>query len=228
MMEFALITARAGSQGLPGKNVADLGGVPLIAWTVRAALGSGVFGRVVVSTDSAEIAAAARAAGAEVPFLRPADLATAEARSVDVVRHALTTLGVTGRFALLQPTSPFRNAHHLRAAAARLEACGCASLVSVVAAKPLSLYFRLDETGQLHRASAAEPRPHRRQDTAPLYTPNGAIYLSETERFLATMDFHSEDTIGYEMSRIDSLDIDDPEDLELARAIVGQHLRAID
>lgn len=228
MIDLALITARAGSQGLPGKNVAELGGVPLIAWTVRAVLASGLFDRVVVSTDGAEIAAAARAAGAEVPFLRPADLATAEARSVDVVRHALQALGVAGRFALLQPTSPFRNAHHLRAAAERLEAGVGASLVSVVGAKPASWHFRLDEAGRLHGASAVGVRPHRRQDTAPLYTPNGAIYLSETERFLATMDFYSGDTIGYEMSRIDSLDIDDPEDLELARAIVAQRLRTID
>lgn len=228
MISLALIGARADSQGLPGKNVAELGGEPLIVWTVRAALASGVFARVVVSTDGAEIAAAARAAGAEVPFMRPADLATAEARSVDVVRHALMTLGVAGPFALLQPTSPFRNARHLRAAAARIEACGGTSLVSVVGAKPVSWHFRQDKAGRLQRASAAGARPHRRQDAAPLFVPNGAIYLSETESFLATMDLYSGGMIGYEMSRIDSLDIDDPEDLELARAIVGQRLRMID
>jgi len=228
MIDLALITARAGSQGLPGKNIAELGGVPLIAWTVRAALASGVFGRVVVSTDDAEIAAAARAAGAEVPFLRPVELATAEARSVEVVRHALETLAVSGQFALLQPTSPFRNAHHLREAAARLEAVGGTSLISVVGAKPLSWLFRLDESGRLCCANTGEVPVSRRQDAIPLYAPNGAIYLCETERFLASTELRFDDTLGYEMSRIDSVDIDDPEDLALARAIVSQGLREID
>ena len=116
MLDLAIITARAGSVGLPGKNVAELGGVPLIAWTVRAAMASRCFRRVIVSTDGPAIMSAARAAGAEVPFVRPAELATSAARSSDVVLHALSATKTTGAFALLQPTSPFRSAEHIRQA----------------------------------------------------------------------------------------------------------------
>jgi len=228
MIDLALITARAGSKGVPGKNIADLGGVPLIAWTIRAALASGLFGRVIVSTDGAEIAAAAQAAGAEVPFLRPAHLATAQARSVNVVRHALDATDTQGRFALLQPTSPFRNAHHLREAAARLDAGPGGSLVSVVKGKPLPWQFSMDADGRMTRVAVDGDAVHRRQDATPLHTPNGALYLCHADRFRADETLFFDDTLGYAMSQIDSLDIDDPEDLELARAVVGQGLRRID
>lgn len=228
MIDLALIAARAGSEGVPGKNIADLGGVPLIAWTIRAALASGLFERVIVSTDAAGIAAAALAAGAEVPFLRPAHLATSEARSVDVVRHALDATGTQGRFALLQPTSPFRNAGHLREAAARFDASPAASLVSVVKGKPLPWQFSMDAEGRMTRVAADAGLVHRRQNAAPLHTPNGALYLCHADRFRADETLFFNDTRGYAMSQIDSLDIDDPEDLALARAVVGQGLRRID
>lgn len=228
MIDLALIPARAGSKGVPGKNIAKLGGLPLIAWTIRAALASGLFGRVIVSTDGDEIASAAQAAGAEVPFLRPAHLATAQARSVDVVRHALDATGTQGRFALLQPTSPFRNARHLREAAARLGADPAASVVSVVKGKPLPWHFSMDANHQMTRVAAGAALVHRRQDAAPLHTPNGALYLCHADRFRAEETLFFDDTLGYAMTQIDSLDIDDPEDLELARAVVGQGLRKVD
>ena len=228
MIDLAIITARAGSKGVPGKNIADLGGVPLIAWTIRAALASGLFGRVIVSTDGGGIAAAAQAAGAEVPFERPAHLATSETRSVDVVRHALDATGTQGRFALLQPTSPFRNAHHLREAAARFAGSHAASLVSVVKGKPLPWQFSMDSDGRMTPVAAEGAQVHRRQDAAPLYTLNGALYLCHADKFRADETLFFDDTLGYAMSQIDSLDIDDPEDLALARAVVGQGLRKID
>ena len=118
---LAVIPARAGSKGIPRKNLAPLGGRPLIAWTIAAALAAKSVGRVIVSTDSPEIADAARALGAEVPFLRPAELATDESESLPVLVHAAATADPDGQAAggaLLQPTSPLRTADDIDAAAA--------------------------------------------------------------------------------------------------------------
>jgi len=117
---IALIPARSGSTRVPGKNIRPLGEHPLIAYTIAAAAGSGLFGAVVVSTDDEETAAVARHYGAEVPFLRPAALAGATSPDIDWVEHALDELEAAGRrfecFALLRPTSPFRTADTIRRA----------------------------------------------------------------------------------------------------------------
>jgi CMP-N-acetylneuraminic acid synthetase len=228
LIELAIIPARAGSQGLPGKNIADLGGFPLIAWTVRAACSSGVFKRVIVSTDGDEIAALATVAGAEVPFMRPVYLATPEARSTDVVLHALDMCGTEGNFALLQPTSPFRNARHLKEAVAQYQEGKARSLVSVTKGKPLQWQFSCMPDGRLAPIAEDQGTLHRRQDAVPLYTPNGAIYLCSTSAFRASESLFFTDTLGYKMSQIDSIDIDEPDDLILAGAIVEQKLRIID
>lgn len=224
---LAIIPARGGSVGLPGKNIRPLGGRPLIAWTVRAALVSGCFDRVIVSTDSEEIAAAALDAGAEVPFLRPAQLATGEARSADVVRHALDQVRPVDKFALLQPTSPFRSAQHIRSALAVLEKSRASSLVSVCSGKPLQWHYHLSEGALLQPVSAAG-RVNKRQDAQPIFSPNGAIYMCDVAAFRAADSFFLADTVGFEMNHIDSLDIDDPTDFDLASAVVEQGLRAID
>ena len=109
---LGLIPARGGSKGLPGKNLMVLAGKPMIAWTIEAALAAHSIDDVVVTTDSAQIAAAARDAGADVPFMRPADLAADGTPMVDTVLHALDALEAQGQaydvVALLQPTSPLR------------------------------------------------------------------------------------------------------------------------
>jgi CMP-N,N'-diacetyllegionaminic acid synthase len=115
---IALVPARSGSTRVRGKNVRPLAGHPLIAYTIASAHEAGLFERVVVSTDSDEIAAVARHYGAEVPFLRPPEFATATSPDIEWVRHALAELGDDGleAFALLRPTSPFRTAQTIRRA----------------------------------------------------------------------------------------------------------------
>ena len=228
MMALALIPARAGSVGLPGKNVRPLGGLPLIAWTIRAAIRSGLFERVVVSTDSDEIGAVAHAHGAEVPFLRPANLATSTATSADVVAHALGALGTSGHFALLQPTSPFRSAAHLREAACRYGAGSAPSLVSVVSAKPAPWLREIDPQGGLRSLPGLTHDVTRRQDAVPAVLPNGAIYFAEVARFLNDRALIHEGGAAYSMGTIDSLDIDDAEDFALAEAVVAAGLRQPD
>ena len=116
----AFVPARAGSERVPGKNVRELAGHPLIAYSIAAARESGLFEAVVVSTDSEEIAEVARAYGAEVPALRPAEIATATSPDIEWVRHMFDVLDDEGRtfeiFSLLRPTSPFRGADTIRRA----------------------------------------------------------------------------------------------------------------
>jgi len=117
-LTVAFITARGGSKGLPGKNISDLGGKPLLAYTVEVALASKSINRYLVSTDYEDIAEASRNAGSEVPFIRPESLGTDTAHSPEVVEHAIDfiekTEGVTVNIAMmLQPTSPFRTGKHL-------------------------------------------------------------------------------------------------------------------
>lgn len=229
MIDVAIIPARGGSKGLPGKNIIELGGRPLIVWTIDSALQSGIFNRVIVSTDNDEIAETARLAGAELPFLRPADLATATAASAEVVLHALDFLDIQGSFALLQPTSPFRSAQDLRAAAALCNSANATSLISVAPSKPLSWAFTMEESGRLSRALKDGPVPTRRQDAPQTVTPNGAIYIQSASEFRTSHAFLGANTIGYKMNQIASLDIDDAVDLQIARAIVaaGLHREAL-
>ncbi len=125
---IALIPARGGSERVPGKNVRELGGHPLIAYTIAAAQSCGVFEAVVVSTDSPEIAAIAEGYGAEVPGLRPAEMASSTSPDIEWVRHTLAELAAEGRrcelFSLLRPTSPFRGPAAIRRAFEQLVALG--------------------------------------------------------------------------------------------------------
>jgi N-acylneuraminate cytidylyltransferase len=148
----ALIPARGGSKGLPGKNLADLGGRPLVSWSVRSALGAASVDRVVVCTDDEEIAAAASAAGAEVPWIRPAELATDDAPDLPVFQHALDRLeaggGPVAVFVHLRPTSPFREPGLIdRAVQLLIEhpAADSVRSVSPVAKTPFKMWFVDDD-----------------------------------------------------------------------------------
>lgn len=228
MIDLAIITARGGSVGLPGKNIRLLGGVPLIAWTVRAALASSRFLRVVVDTDDEGIAAAGKAFGAEVPYLRPACLATSAASSADVVRHCLDRLAVDRDFALLQPTSPFRCARHLREAVDQYRQSGAPSVIGVTSGKPVEWALTIGEGGVLSSAVDRATEVARRQDATPVVMPNGALYVTSSAKFRDGGSFRPTGTVGYLMGMIDSIDIDTAEDFAVAEAVVATRLRSID
>ncbi|KRE14393.1 hypothetical protein ASE66_13500 [Bosea sp. Root483D1] len=223
MTTLTVIPARGGSKGLPGKNIIDFGGRPLIHWTIAAAVDSGVCGQVIVSTDDAAIAQAAVDGGASVPFLRPPALATDKANSLDVVRHAIQALqdasgGKIATIILLQPTSPLRDANDI-ARAHRLfsDGAGRRPVVSVCAVKfQPSWIFDLAPDGGLSPAFGADAVANRRQDSPQRYMPNGAIYIADAEAILSGGGFF-EGAQGYVMPRDRSVDIDDADDLELAR-----------
>lgn len=221
---IALTPARGGSKGVPRKNLADLGGRPLIAWTIAAARDCPHISRICVSTDDAEIADTARAWGADVPFLRPADLSGDEAPMLAVARHFVDTLELSDEqiVALLQPTSPFRTAEDLSAAIDLFISSGASALVSVVRSESHPHWtFRMMDRGRVAPFIAGQEKPTRRQDLEPAYRPNGAIYLCRAGAIRCNDGWSGPDTVGYEMPRERSLDIDDPWDLDIARALIG-------
>ena len=225
-IDLCIIPARGGSVGVPRKNVANLAGYPLIHWTIRAALASNCFERVIVSTDDYQIASEAQKAGAEVPFIRPASLATSTAPSSYVIEHALQHFPEVLTFGLLQPTSPFRSAAHIGEAVSSFRMAEALSLVSVQKAKPVAWCFQGID-GYLVRQSEAEVIS-RRQDAAETYSLNGAIYLCETGSFQRNSGIPLPGAKYYVMGGIDSIDIDDWEDFALASAIADSRLRTID
>jgi CMP-N,N'-diacetyllegionaminic acid synthase len=218
----AIVPARGGSKGLLRKNLRDLAGKPLIAWTLAAAQAARGVDRLVVSTEDAEIAAVARALGAEI-VERPATLAQDETPTLPVLRHALDTLGeVPDAVLTLQPTSPLRTAAHIEAALAAFYADPRAdSLVSTIDVPhvfhPRSVMKR-DAEGYLV-PYLDEAQPHRRQDKEPVFARNGAaIYVTRTAR-LAEYVFGGR-LVGFAMDAQSSLDIDTAEDLAHAEAIL--------
>ena len=179
---LALIPARGGSKGLPGKNILPLAGQSLVARAAAAARESGVVDRMIVSTDSHEIADEARRAGVDVPFMRPAALAADDTPMLPVLRHAVETLEAAGWTAeiivLLQPTSPLRQPAHLRDAVTRLRESGADSVVSVVEVpRHLSPDYVMRVVGDELKPFLPEgERTTRRQDARAAYVRDGTVY----------------------------------------------------
>ncbi len=222
----ALVTARGGSKRLPGKNIRQLGGRPLIAWSIAAALKSLHVRRVIVSTDCVEIAEAARQAGGEVPFLRPPELSGDHAAHHDVVAHAVDWLerdeGRLPEFlCLLQPTSPLRSASDIDATLDLIieTEADCAFAVSSVTTHP-ALMYRLDGP----KASPYLPPREgyvRTQDLDPLYYVNGAVYVVRPSSFRERSTLLSQHPVAYVMNHERAVDIDHEWDFRLAEILFG-------
>jgi len=231
---LGVISARGGSKSIPRKNIVDLAGKPLIAWTIEAALSSGVVDRLIVSTEDAEIAETARRYEAEVPFLRPAKLARDDTPGIEPVLHAVRWLEEHEGYRpawvmLLQPTSPFRSADDIRAAVGMMCERGADAVVSVCEVEHHPYWVkRLCEGGRLATLVSLEGAYPSRQDLPSAVALNGAIYLIRRDVLLAQQTFYTERTYGYVMPRERSLDIDTPWDLYLAQLIARdrtQHAR---
>jgi len=221
MNRLLLIPARGGSKGIPRKNLSLLGGLPLIAWTIKEALASKT-GRVIVSTDCEEIADAARQAGAEVPFLRPAELAADDTPSFDVAAHAVNWWRENNgawpeTLVLLQPTSPFRSAEDISAGAKLLESSSAPAVVAVCEARSHPYLSRkIGPDGVLEYFLEGSEKASRRQDFPAAYQVNGALYVIRTQVLLAEKSFQPRGTRAYVMPPERSLDIDSAADLRQA------------
>jgi N-acylneuraminate cytidylyltransferase len=211
---LGLIPARGGSIALPRKNVLPLGGKPLIAWTINAALASKYLDRVVLSSDDPEIMDVAQAWGCEVPFRRPAKLSAAETPTIEVVLHALHQLPGFDYVVLLQPTSPLRTALDIDGALEKCILAQAPSCVSVVWVEksPQWMYYLNDEQ-RLRPVLADETMASRRQDVEPVYALNGAVYVAQTKTLQDSAQFVTAGTIGYVMPPDRSPDVDTELDL---------------
>ncbi len=229
MKTLALIPARGGSKSIPGKNLSELAGRPLIAWTIEAALKAITCDRTVVSTDSQDVSNAAREAGAEVPFVRPTEISGDEVPALEVIRHAVDELGkhdgwCADLVVYLQPTSPFRRAEHIDGAVRQFLEKRPDVLVSVVrvphAFSPDSLLVR--ENDEIRNYIPQKAQMLRRQNKPLYWARNGpALLVATTEHFKTKDSIYSGRTCGYEMSALDSIDIDEAGDLFLARALAA-------
>lgn len=219
---LGIIPARGGSRSIPRKNLVPLAGRPLLEYTCEAALSSRRLNRTILSTDDEEIAGAGKACGVEVPFLRPSDLARDGTPMVDVVQHAVSWLAEHERYlaeliVILQPTSPLRRAEHIDAALDLIIETGADTVVSVVQVphqfNPVSL-MRLDN-GRLVPL-VDQPMILRRQDKPLVYARNGPAVLVVRREVIAQGRLYGDTVRPLEMSLMDSVDVDGPDDLALA------------
>jgi CMP-N,N'-diacetyllegionaminic acid synthase len=220
---IAVIAARGGSKGLPRKNILPLGGKPLIAWSIEAAAQSRYLDRAVVSTDDPEIAEAARAFGGDVPFMRPAELATDEAPIVDAVLHAVDSIEESyDDVVLLQASSPLRRAFDIDGAIELYRRKGAATCVSVTAvSKGPWWMYRTDRDGYL-QPFIERSGTHRRQELPSLVMPNGAVYVAGLDYLRHTRTFYGDRAAAYEMPPDLSPDIDSELDLRVAEALLSR------
>ena len=216
---LALIPARGGSKGIKHKNIIDLCGKPLIAYTVEAAKKSRYIDDVILSTDDDEIAKVASEYGAEVPFMRPKELATDAAKTIDAVISAIDMLKECGRnydiLVLLQPTQPLRTEQDIDESLELFLRKGCKSVVAVSPVDDSPLLMRyMDEENKMCKVLDVSSTC-RRQDMPNYYKVNGCIYINSIEEVITELSFNDNE-IPYFMPRERAADIDEMVDLVVA------------
>lgn len=225
MTTLAVIPARGGSKGIPRKNLVDLGGKPLLHWTIEAAHRSGVIDHLVVSSDSQEILACAAEAGSGTHD-RPLALAADDVHSVHVVHDVVAHESDEGRrpeiVVMLLPTSPFRRPEHIIEAVAVLQTSRPPAVVSVVEHDKQMIHLRhLSAEGELEPLLPWNQLTAQRQDQPRLYALNGSIYVARAEELRRAGTFHVPGAMAIVMGRTASIDINEPSDLEWARYVLA-------
>jgi CMP-N,N'-diacetyllegionaminic acid synthase len=222
----SIITARGGSKGIPRKNIALVGGRPLIDYTIKASLGSHYITDTYVTSDSDEILAVAGKSGAR-PIKRPAELATDTASSELAIMHAVNQIQAqTGRcpevFILLQPTSPLRDSQDIDKAFETFFEAGADALISGIEPQvnPLKQMI-VSEDGSLKTLTDDPTVPFKARQLLPrAFQPNGAIYIIKTELFIKTELLIGDRTVPFYMDEIKSIDIDTEADIEEVQKII--------
>ena len=222
MSLLALIPARGGSKGIPGKNIRLLAGIPLIAHTIKAAQQVPAITRIVVSTDDAEIAQVTKQWGAEIPFMRPAELARDDTPGIAPALHALEQIPEPSEILLLQPTSPLRSSQDIEGIISFKNQKTCQSTVSVsTSPKHPQWMFRLSQDGSLQPFIDAT-YADRRQELDSAYVLNGSMYLCDRAWLQNQGSFVGPGTLGYPIPPERSVDIDTPLDWLWAETLL-QH-----
>ena len=224
---LAIIPARGGSKGLPGKNIKALCEKPLIAWSIEAGLKSKHLDEVMVTTDYQNIADVSKQYGASVPFLRPDELASDTATSFDAIKHTIEYYKneLNKEFdyiVLLEPTSPLREASDIDKAIEVLLDSDADSIVGICRTEDQNPAFLVlkNEKSLISGYENKEMKVLRRQDIKDVYFFEGTIYISKTNVLLDKKTFYHENTIGYEVPKYKSLEIDDMDDFVMVEAIM--------
>ena len=222
---LAIIPARGGSKRLPRKNVLDLYGKPLIAWSIEAGLKSQYIDAVVVTSDDDEILDISKKFGAET-IKRPDELAGDTATTFDAIKHTIDNLEKYDYIVLLQPTSPLRDEKHINEAIELLESKNADAAVSVCEMDHSPLWSNtLPEDGSMKGFLRDEVLNKRSQDLEKYYRLNGAIYICKTEKLLKERSFFLKENIfAYVMDRQSSIDIDEEIDFKIAEILMSKDL----
>lgn len=224
---IAIIPARGGSKRVPGKNIRPLGGKPMIAYSIQAALKSNLFHRVIVSTDSEEIAAVATANGAEVPYLRSAlisdDVTPVSAVTADVLERLDPDGTVYGAVAQLMANCPMRTADDIVASYKQFCASGADSQISLVRYGWQNPWWAMRRDADSYKLDPLFPREMtaRSQDLPELFCPTGAIWWGKASVIREQKTFHIAGRTGWEINWKHGVDIDTPEDMDFAEVLLS-------
>ena len=223
MKPVAIIPARGGSKRIPGKNIKPFGGVPMIAHPIATALESGLFSRIIVSSEDEEISSIARRFGAETPFVRPPELASDHAPTAPVLAHALRWLendtGLPGQCCLMYPATPFLTPETLLQGREILSSSGAATAFAA-AEHPAPIFRALQVDGNGFAKMIWPEHMHTRsQDLPRTVYDAGQFYWCDVRAFLAEGELYARRMVPVMLSRLQAIDIDTPEDWELAEAL---------
>jgi CMP-N,N'-diacetyllegionaminic acid synthase len=224
---LGLIPARAGSKGIPGKNIKLLDGKPLIQYAIEGALESGSITKVAVSTDSQEIADISRNLGADVPFIRPSHLADDSSPTIDTVIHSLEYYQNQGEHfdavCLLQTTHPFRTSQDIESSIKKFKVDSADTLISVIDVphefNPHWVFIK-DAVGNFKIATGDEKIISRRQELPDAYIRNGAIYITQSSVLLKEKSLYGKRLSAYKMSSDNHVNLDTKDDWRRAEAII--------
>ena len=218
---LAVILARGGSKRLPRKNVIELAGKPMMAWSIESAKKSKYIDKVIVSSDDDEILGIGQEYGCMV-IKRPEELASDTATTFDAIKHAIENVEKHDYIVLLQPTSPLRNEVHVDEAIELLGHKNADAIISVCEVEHSPLWTNiLPEDKDMSSFIKEESKNKRSQDLGTFYRLNGAIYICKTDRLLEEKGFLIKDNIyAYVMDRSASVDIDESLDLKLAKVLM--------
>lgn len=226
---LAVIPARGGSKGIPRKNIKELCGKPLIAWTIEEGLKSKYIDRLIVSTENEEIAEISKKYGAEVPFLRPEELSRDDTPGIEPIIHSIKWLKEHSQIeydyiCVLQCTSPFRRSRHIDEALEILINKNGDCIVSVCESEISPYWMKKIENGIMKDFIENVQFYVRRQDLPKIYRLNGAIYIGKTSFVLKNKNWYGDNTLPYIMQKSDSIDIDDMLDFKIAQILMEEKI----
>lgn len=219
---LGIIPARGGSKGVPRKNIRDLAGKPLIAWTIEEAKKSRYIDRLILSSEDDEIIEVAKEYGCEVPFKRPLELAQDDAQGIEPVLHAIEQCPGYDYVVLLQPTSPLRTVEDIDGCIEKLLASDADFCVSVTEPDKSPYWMYTVENDRMIPLILQDELVARRQDLPKIYALNGAVYVGRINKLLNTKSFVTNESLAYLMSQAKSFDIDTERDFIISEFFIGK------